>query len=546
MANAVPFLTTDTLVQSVQRRILFPITQNTFTYNDIVEMANEELLISAVPALMEEHEEYLVYKTIVPLVNGIAIYPIPPRALGMVLRDVKYSDSNGNYFDVSRIAPEDKAFFQQSNGSNQSVGKYYLEGNNVVLTPQINAGATGSLNFFFYLRPNQLVSNTRASQIQYFIKKLDVIDNTLVQYGDTVEIVTGNETPDPVQTIFTAVQNITGAISSFTQIPTGTQIVFAVPHGITSTVVNIPITIAGVTGASGLNGSFEATVVNASTVLVSNLTYTGVPVGGVFVINNGFEVGVDATATTSNLINAINSASISGVQAIVSTDLSNALTISSAQINYTDISTTFTILNAQDEYSVAWYINSNDYIDIQFETNPNSNLSNGLNFAAGFPSTWLDPVTNQRTNLFVPGALCDFIKTDPGHQTYTFDVTLISNNNNIGRFRVSQLMTFMNNSSGGTQMFYPIHVGDYVCLQNECIIPQIPPELHSVLAERTAGRVLMALGDKDAYAISQARVQEMNKHQNALIGSRVSGSLTKVFNRYSLLRMGKSRFRRRY
>ena len=111
---------------------------------------------------------------------------------------------------------------------------------------------------------------------------------------------------------------------------------------------------------------------------------------------------------------------------------------------------------------------------------------------------------------------------------------------------MSQLQDFMSNSVGGLEEFYPIKSGDYICLQNECIIPQIPPELHHALAERAASRVLMAIGDKDGYAISAAKIKEMDDKQATLIGSRVESSVPKVFNRYSLLRLGKSRFRRRY
>jgi hypothetical protein len=56
----------------------------------------------------------------------------------------------------------------------------------------------------------------------------------------------------------------------------------------------------------------------------------------------------------------------------------------------------------------------------------------------------------------------------------------------------------------------------------------------------------MAIGDVQGYQISQSKLAEMNKYQETLIGSRVEGSISKVFNRYSLLRLGKSRFRRRY
>jgi hypothetical protein len=109
---------------------------------------NQELQLNAVPTLIEEHEEYLVYRKSVPLLANISRYEIPDRAIGMSLRDVKFADSGGNFYDITRIAPDDKAFFQQSNGSNQTIGKFYLEGNEMVLTPKLLANPTGSLVLF--------------------------------------------------------------------------------------------------------------------------------------------------------------------------------------------------------------------------------------------------------------------------------------------------------------------------------------------------------------------------------------------------------------
>jgi hypothetical protein len=152
----------------------------------------------------------------------------------------------------------------------------------------------------------------------------------------------------------------------------------------------------------------------------------------------------------------------------------------------------------------------------------------------------------QTSSLYGVGHLVDFLQTNPGHRTYTYDIPIVAIDGTVASFAVSGLKTYLNNSSGGVLAFYNIKVGDYICLANECIIPQIPPELHNALAERAASRVLMSIGDMQGYQLSMAKIQEMDKKQETLIGSRVEGSVPKVFNRYSLLRLGKSRFRRRY
>lgn len=453
MAHAKPYYTTDDLIESVKRRISYPLSQNTFQYSDIVAFLNEEMQLSAVPAVKIEHEEYFVYKRTVPLVNGISRYEIPDRAIGMALRDVKYSDMNGNFYDMTRIAPDDKAFFQQSNGSNQTVSKFYVEGNEIVLTPLVQAGASGMLNFFFYLRPNNLVRNNRACIIENFQKEI-TFDITKLQAGDQFIIYTGVQSPNPVQNIFTAV--------------------------------------------SGAPSTYQ------------------------------FQIGLTDIATAANFVTAINAANILDISA---TNTSSGFT-GKAVISYEEISVNFVALKGVGNLNPIGTSFDSQNVYIKFDQ---------------LPATYVDPETDVTSALYIPGvSLVDFLQTNPGHRTYTYDVLLVSVNGTVGAFNANQLKTYANNSSGGQLTYLNIKIGDYIGLQHECIIPQIPPELHNALAERAASRVLMAIGDVQGYQISQAKLAEMNKMQETLIGSRIESSVPKVFNRYSLLRLGKSRFRRRY
>jgi len=450
MANAKPYYSTDDLIASIKRRISFPLSQNSLLYSDLVAFLNEELQLSAVPSVRLEHEEYFVYKVTVPLINGVSRYEIPNRAIGMALRDVKYSDSSGNFYDMTRIAPDDKAFFQQSNGSNQTVSKYYIEGNEIVLTPLVQAGASGKLNFFIYLRPNSLVRNDRAATIQNFQKAITVSNNANLEAGDRIYIYTGLSTsPTPEEYIFEAV-------------------------------------------ASGA-GAFE------------------------------FNIGATANDTAANLNTAINNAGIKNISSTVSTN--------QATVIYSDISTEFDSVKSDTGVLGNAFTIDSQNLYVRFNQ---------------LPTTYTDPETMQTSSLYGVGNLVDFLQTNPGHRTYTYDIPIVAIDGTVASFAVDGLKTYLNNSSGGVLAFYNIKVGDYICLANECIIPQIPPELHNALAERAASRVLMSIGDMQGYQLSMAKIQEMDKKQETLIGSRVEGSVPKVFNRYSLLRLGKSRFRRRY
>ena len=544
MPNIKPYLTTDDLVEAVKLTMSFPLSQNSFTYDNIVTFLNQELQLNAVPTLMEEHEEYLVYRKAIPLLTNISRYPIPDRSIGMTLRDVKFADSGGNYFDITRIAPDDKAFFQQSNGSNQTIGKFYLEGNEMVLTPKLLANPTGSLVLFYFLRPNYLVRNDRAAKIEHFHKEI-VISNCLDMFpGDTIDISLNNQTDSPIFLTLFAVNSNLQTISS---ISTDGTITTVNPHNI-PTGKNFNITLTGVStpvGQPDINKTYNVVSTSSNTfklAFVLDVARTGgaYTVENQFVINNSNNTLLNKQFVATNIVNTINALNINneemqnislvsssnltkGLYADVSTSVNNTVSV---QLNYLDISSTFNVSNLS-----AFFID-NETIEIQFDKLQN---------------LYTDPETGVETVLYFDGCLVDFLQTNPGHRTYTYDIKLISvSNETRGKFYVKQLQEYPSNSVGGILEFYPIKVGDYICLQNESIIPQIPPELHHALAERAASRVLMAIGDKDGYAISVAKIQEMNNKQATLIGSRVESSVPKVFNRYSLLRLGKSRFRRRY
>ena len=418
-----------------------PYSQQTFMYNDIVAIVNEELQLNAVPSVKELHEEYFVYDVATPVVGGISRYPIPDRAIGMALRDLCYADLQGNYNPMTRLSPENKSFFQQGSQPHGRYTQYYLRGNEIVLSQNVEPGATGNMIFSIFLRPNQLVRNERAATIQAFQKSFVVSSAASMQVGDYVSFTVGLQSQTPVKYVFTAVASSPGL--------------------------------------------------------------------------NQFVIGANETITATNISTAIFNASIDGVTATASTNI--------CTISYNDISSTFAIFSNG-------IVVDNDNMYVQFD-----NLA----------TTYTDPDTNQSSVLYSVNGKVDFLQTNPGHRTYTYDIKLRQIlPNNVGKFKLVDLQTYLSNSNGGVMQVSPIKVGDYICLANECIIPQIPPELHSALAERAAARILSSMGDKDGYAISQAKIQEMDKQQAALIGSRVDGTVRKVFNRNSLLRLGKRTPRR--
>lgn len=311
---ATGYLTSAGLIDEVKRSGLIPTAQQTFTDTDFLAFANQEMRIAIVPSILSNHQEYFVRDTPgITLVANQNNYPIPYRAIGGKFREVFYKDTNGNLRSMSRISPDDRPYYQQSNFQNRYV-LFYIQGNDIVIIPDVGPNPTGTLVFSYFLRPNELVSATRVATI--------------------TNIAVGATTTD----------------FSVDQIPTG----------------------------------------------------------------------------------------------------------------------------------------------------------------------------------FSTSIAMDTLQTNPGHKTYNFDI-FPTNVDTVGK-----VITFNN-----TDLDTSIIVGDYIAFAGECIIPQIPADMHDMLAQRTAARCLQALGDTQGYQTMASRNGEIEVKIGNLINNRSEGSPQKIVNLTGGLRNAK-------
>ena len=157
-------LTTNKLIESVKRRASIPENQSTFDEEDFLAFANEELGLSLIPAIMRLHEDYFLYRETQVLEDNEDTYPIPERAIGNKLRELQYIDQNNNHFEMTRISVGDIPDYQGLFTQNHAY-TYFVENNNIKLLPQTQGNTSGSLLFFYYIRPNELVSESRVGII---------------------------------------------------------------------------------------------------------------------------------------------------------------------------------------------------------------------------------------------------------------------------------------------------------------------------------------------------------------------------------------------
>jgi hypothetical protein len=128
---------------------------------------------------------------------------------------------------------------------------------------------------------------------------------------------------------------------------------------------------------------------------------------------------------------------------------------------------------------------------------------------------------------FSANQLVDFIQVKSPHKTLVFDIQPISVDPN------SNTITF-----DPIQIPNNLVVGDHVTKATECAIPQVPSDLHVMLAHRVGMSLLEAMGDMEALQIAGKKLTEFETKTSTLIDNRVEGSPRKVVNRNSHLRNG--------
>jgi len=149
--------TNEDLLSKIKRKSFIPASQSTFTDDELLEIASEEMNAIIVPTILNAREEYFVYKDVRQLDGSVnPTFNIPKRAVGMQLREVSMT-IGGTERNVPRYDLEDRVY--------ENTGGYVYGFD--IMNNQINLkGANrGDLNFYYYLRPGKLVRSNNARNI---------------------------------------------------------------------------------------------------------------------------------------------------------------------------------------------------------------------------------------------------------------------------------------------------------------------------------------------------------------------------------------------
>lgn len=123
---------------------------------------------------------------------------------------------------------------------------------------------------------------------------------------------------------------------------------------------------------------------------------------------------------------------------------------------------------------------------------------------------------------FEIGEKLDFIENEQTNRTLSYDVTILDVNDDVGG-EVRVTVPYASLSS-------EIKKGDHVAIAGETKVPQLPADLHAMLAQATACRILEAQGEESQLKRAEATLQNMLNNALALIDSRTESAPQKILN----------------
>jgi hypothetical protein len=150
------------MVTSAKFRSMAPISQNTFQVDDIITLADEEMLLKLVSDLFKIREDFFLRTKRTALTQNITHYRIPKRAIGNTFKVLYYVSPSGVYSPpLTKIDMDKRYLYQDTNAEPQA---FFIEGDEVVLVPTPSVSA-GYIEFGFFSKPNRLTATSNCAKI---------------------------------------------------------------------------------------------------------------------------------------------------------------------------------------------------------------------------------------------------------------------------------------------------------------------------------------------------------------------------------------------
>lgn len=172
-----PQYDTSQLIDNIKRRCACPTSQLTYTEEDFVLLANDELQGEVVPLIMSTRDEYFVDYIDVNS-DSTGIIPIPSQAVGAKLRTVAYIQQTSPLLLIN--LPLLNLDVVAGVGANFINGLtftgFYIQNNNICLYPNSSVPTGTQIRIYFYRRSLVLAEPSQYGQIV----SIDPNTNTVV------------------------------------------------------------------------------------------------------------------------------------------------------------------------------------------------------------------------------------------------------------------------------------------------------------------------------------------------------------------------------
>lgn len=167
-------MTSTELLASIKLRAAVPMSQISFSDDDLLAFAQEEIELKLLPSILAVKEEFYVTLATIPLVDNQSDYEIPYRAVGNKVRSIFYEQSPGTMLSLAHVPMELLNNYTINTFPYQFAG-FVLENDHLKLVPRIASGAQGNLLVRYYLRPNTVVKMSRGAKIRSIDRTTGII-----------------------------------------------------------------------------------------------------------------------------------------------------------------------------------------------------------------------------------------------------------------------------------------------------------------------------------------------------------------------------------
>jgi hypothetical protein len=163
------------LIADVKRRASCPTSQSLFQNTDFCAILTSEMKGKIIPLIKRVKEDYFLSSVDYDIDGVTRIFAIPPRAIGMAIRNVEWADPNSP--DEAR-AQRTVAGAQGQTLNYVDVGGYYIKDNDIVFS-EAPVNISDKLRVYYYRRPSKIVATSAAGKITAIdtVTKVVTLDN---------------------------------------------------------------------------------------------------------------------------------------------------------------------------------------------------------------------------------------------------------------------------------------------------------------------------------------------------------------------------------